>query len=459
MALHTRITFLFAILSAVIISLLSGFVWYFANDFAFEDFYKRLEARVNITAQTKIHKGENTKEYTEVRDKYLERLPAEQEHIFVADKASKLKFDKSARLPAAFYNSIDRGVMARYRNKNIFYAGKHFKSGANGYIVIISARDPYGYRELEYLQKLLIAGFFLSVAFSYFVGRKFSDFTFNPLRELIKKTKGINAENLHQRLEYIKGKDEIAEISQTFNDMLDRLETAFETQNNFISNASHELRTPLTIISGEAELAISRSKEGKDDLYKSLLIIQTEAERLENILTSLLGLAQSGFDGQKQRWEDIRLDELIWDVKKSVDLVNPENNIQIDFSGLPENFEDINLHGNINLLKLAVANIVNNACKYSDNRLVLLGLSITGGNAVISVKDQGIGIPEDELQHVFEPFFRASNTGNYSGYGVGLPLSLNIIRLHRGSIAIKTVQESGTEMNILLPLQTNKGKR
>ncbi|MGY0040443.1 sensor histidine kinase [Pedobacter sp. NJ-S-72] len=179
--------------------------------------------------------------------------------------------------------------------------------------------------------------------------------------------------------------------------------------------------------------------------------IQTEAERLENILTSLLSLAQSGFDGEKQRWENIRLDELIWDVKASIDLVNPDNQIHIDLSKLPDNPESINLNGNLNLIKLAVTNIVNNACKYSDNKIVELGLSVTRTNIVISVKDQGIGIPEDELQHVFEPFFRASNTTRYNGYGVGLPLSLNIIRLHKGSIAIKTVQESGTEMSILLP--------
>jgi len=452
MSLHTRITFLFAILSAVIISLLSGFVWYFANEFAFEDFYKRLEARVNITAQIKVYKSANTKEYIELRTKYLEQLPSEQEHILPADKSSKLIFDKKMQLPFGFYQMIDQGKMARYRKKNVFYAGKYFKTGNNGYIVIISGRDPYGYRELEYLQKILIAGFFLSVALSYFVGRKFSEFTFKPIRALIKKTKGINAENLHQRLDPVQGTDEIAEISQTFNDMLDRLETAFETQNNFISNASHELRTPLTIISGEAELALSGNTEKESELYKSLLKIQSESERLENILTSLLGLAQSGFDGKKQRWENIRLDELIWDVKSAIDLVNPENNIQIDFSNLPADFENINLKGNLNLLKLAITNIVNNACKYSDNRIVLLGLSRSAANVVISVKDQGIGIPENELQHVFEPFFRASNTTNYSGYGVGLPLSLNIIRLHRGSIAIKTVQESGTEMNILLPI-------
>ncbi|MGY0040444.1 HAMP domain-containing protein [Pedobacter sp. NJ-S-72] len=151
--------------------------------------------------------------------------------------------------------------MARHRNENVFYAGKYFKQGVNGYIVIISAKDPYGYRELKSLQKILFIGFFLSVLLSYFVGRRFSNFTFKPIRVLIKKAKGISAENLHQRLPLIKGNDEIAEISQTFNDMLDRLETAFETQNNFISNASHELRTPLTIISGEAELAVFREPE------------------------------------------------------------------------------------------------------------------------------------------------------------------------------------------------------
>jgi signal transduction histidine kinase len=450
MTLNTRLALLFAFLSAVIISLLSVFVWYFINDFAFEDFYKRLEARVNITAQIKVYKVKNTGAYASLRNKYLERLPAEKEHIIPSNIESKRAFNRKEKLPVSFYKEIQQGKMSRYRNENMFYAGKYFANGANSQIVIISARDPYGYRELEYLQRVLIVGLILSVALSYFVGKKYSEFTFKPIRTLIKKTKGINAENLHQRLDPIKGNDEIAEISQTFNDMLDRLETAFETQNNFISNASHELRTPLTIISGEAELAISKAG-ANDATQQSLLKIQAEAERLEHILTSLLGLAQSGFDGKKQRWEEVRFDELIWDVKKAIDLVNPDNNIEVDFSNLPEDPERLKMMGNLNLLKLAVTNITNNACKYSDNRKVLLSLSVSSTEIIVSVKDLGIGIPENELKHVFEPFFRASNTLNYSGYGVGLPLSLNIIRLHRGRIIIKTEERTGTEMSIILP--------
>jgi len=454
MTLKSRITFLFAILSAVIISLLSGFVWYFANEFAFEDFYKRLEARVNIAAGIKVQGGQHTAGYAEMRNRYLERLPAEQEHLVVADKSGKRIVNKQTDLPASFFNQISRGQMARYRNNNKFYAGKYFRKDNNGYIVIISARDPYGYQELKRLQKILFAGFFLSVALSYAVGRNFSELTFKPIRALIKKAKGISAENLHQRLDPVKGKDEIAEISQTFNAMLDRLETAFETQNNFIGNASHELRTPLTVISGEAELAISRIGSAEPELQKSLITIQSEAERLGNILTSLLTLAQSGFDGKKQRWEEIRLDELLLEVKAGIDMINPINQIKLDFSGLPENFDSINLYGNSNLLKLAVSNIVSNACKYSDNSIVDLALSITAANIVITVKDRGIGIPEKDLQHVFEPFFRASNTTRYKGYGVGLPLSLTIVRLHKGTISIQTNEQSGTTISILLPLKS-----
>ena len=453
MTLKSRITFLFAILSAVIISLLSGFVWYFANEFAFEDFYKRLEARVNIAAGIKVQGGRHTAGYAEMRNRYLERLPAEEEHLLRADKTGKRIDLRKTDLPASFFNRITRGQMARYRNSNKFYAGKYFSNGSNGYIVIISARDPYGYQELKRLQKILFAGFFLAVGLSYFVGRNFSELTFRPIRALIKKAKGISAENLHQRLDPVKGTDEIAEISQTFNDMLDRLETAFETQNNFIGNASHELRTPLTVISGEAELAISRIGSTEPELQKSLATIQAEAERLGNILTSLLTLAQSGFDGQKQRWEEIRLDELLWDVKTGIDMINPANEVRVDLSGLPENFDTINLYGNSNLLKLAVSNIVSNACKYSDNSIVDLALSVTANNVVISVKDRGIGIPEKELQHVFEPFFRASNTTRYNGYGVGLPLSLTIIRLHKGSISIQTNEHAGTTIKMLLPLK------
>jgi signal transduction histidine kinase len=447
MEIAKKITLLFAILSAIIISLLSGFVWYFSNDFAFEDFYKRLEARVNIAAQIKLYEDGNNKVYAKMRNQYLERLPSEKEYIIEAGK-SPGKVDRE--LPASFYNRIKAGYMARYRIENHFYAGKFFKNNDTGYIVIVSANDPFGFRELRDLQRILIIGFFLSVILSFVVGWKFSNYMLMPLRNVIKSVKKIKAENLHLRLDVKKGNDEMSQLAQTFNNMLNRLETAFETQNNFISNASHELRTPLTIISGEVELAM-KTIEDTTKQEKALSKIKDEAERLEHILTSLLGLAQSGFNGKNQPWEEVRMDELLWEIKESVNQVHPNSKIEIDFSKLPDDEELLSLKVNKNLIKLAISNIVSNACKYSNENLVSISLESNANMLSIAVTDRGIGIPQTDIQHIFEPFYRASNTNDFKGYGVGLPLSLNIIRLHRGSIAIKSQEGVGTEIKVLLP--------
>lgn len=124
MEIAKKITFLFAILSAIIISLLSGFVWYFSNEFAFEDFYKRLEARVNITAQIKASASKSILE--KVRNQYLERLPDEKEYILERDHKQANNAQISTPLPSSFYEKINEGKMARYRKENHFYAGKYF---------------------------------------------------------------------------------------------------------------------------------------------------------------------------------------------------------------------------------------------------------------------------------------------------------------------------------------------
>lgn len=451
MQIAKKITLLFAILSAIIISLLSGFVWYFSNEFAFEDFYKRLEARVNIAAQIKLYDDGNNAAYAKIRNRYLERLPSEKEYIKEIKKGEQDSITASISLPSSFYAQIHSGKMARYRMENHFYAGKYFRAHEKDYMVIISANDPFGFRELKYLQKILLAGFFLSIVLSFIVGWKFSDYMLRPLRNIIKSVKKIKAENLHLRLDIKNGSDEMTQLAQTFNNMLNRLETAFETQNNFISNASHELRTPLTIVSGEVELAL---KTNTDPVQQNALLrIKEETERLGHILTSLLGLAQSGFNGKNQPWEDVRMDEMLWEIIESVGQVYPKSKIEIDFSKLPDSEEELSIRANRNLIKLALGNIVSNACKYSNHQTVNLSIESKAGKLSIAVTDKGIGIPEDDVQHIFEPFFRASNTNDYEGYGVGLPLSLNIIRLHQGSIAIKSRVKEGTEIKVLLPLK------
>ncbi|MBC3539682.1 ATP-binding protein [Rufibacter sediminis] len=452
MNIQTQATLLFSVLTSLVILLFCGFIYFFTNHYAFEDFYKRLETRVNLASAAHLETSApgNPDQLRQLRQVYLEKLPEEKDYILEVPAVNPLAGLRKSGLPLPFLADALNNNSARFRTQVAFYAGSVHQSNGRRYLVVVSAKNPYGLEEVTHLSRILLLGFFLSVVLVFFMGKQFTRQTFKPIREIIKKVKGMTAENLNLRLEVGTNKDELTELTQTFNDLLIRLETAFETQNNFVSNASHELRTPLTIIKGEAELALMQS-DLPTGPRRSLEKIHHEADKLKDILTSLLGIAQSGFDGKKQNWELVRIDELLWLVKESADQLYPDNNIQIDFGFLPQDESELLVSGNVNLLKLAVSNIVMNACKYSHNQTVKVQILSNKGQLTISVQDKGIGIPEGELPYVFVPFFRASNTSDFEGHGVGLPLSLNIIRLHKGSIGILTQEGSGTEIQINLP--------
>lgn len=448
MKIQTKITLIFFGIATIGLVLLNVSIFYFVSEFSFQDFLKRLEARVNLTADINIYPNEQSSTFKELRTKYLEKLEDEKEYVI---KLNGLKYKKPINLPDYFYNNIVSRGKASHNDDNQFYYGALFKKNAERYIVIVGASDPYGFKELETLKKVLIFIFIVSIFLTYVAGKVFSHYTVRPITSIINRVKNISANNLHSRLEELKGKDEMAELVLTFNNMLSRLETAFETQNNFVSNASHELKTPLTIITGEIELLLAHDGLSPQTEHSAKLIL-AHAEQLSHILTSLLGLAQSGYDGKKQNWQKIRIDELVMTVADAVKQIDAASVLEIDFSGLPGEESQLYTEGNVNLLQLAVSNIILNACKYSNHRPVKVEVYTENGRILIVVTDKGIGIPEKDQQYVFEPFFRASNTSEFHGHGIGLPLTLNIIRLHKGSIGISSEEEKGTEMRIVLPI-------
>jgi len=451
MKIQTKITLLFFSIGTIGLFVFHFAVFYFVSEFNFDDFYKRLEARAKIAAAAGIYSNEKSADYQEMRGRYLEKMEDEKSYVFSVDSIKRRQSEMPVDLPEQFYSNILARGNARYNRNNTFYYGRLFKTESSSYIVIVSASDPSGFNELETLRKVLIIFFVISVLLTYAAGKIFSYYTIRPLTTVIRNVKNISANNLHLRLNELQGKDEMTELVLTFNNMLNRLETSFATQNNFVSNASHELKTPIAIITAEVELLLAQ-KDLAPQTRTSAELVLSHAEKLGHIITSLLGLAQTGFDGKKQNWQKIRIDELVLTVADSVKKIVPNSIIQLDFSALPANEDELFTEGNINLLQLALSNIVINACKYSSNKPVEIKVVSQNGRISLIVTDRGIGIPQKEQQHIFEPFFRASNTSDYSGHGIGLPLTLNIIRLHKGSIGIRSEEEVGTEMQVILPV-------
>ena len=455
MTIQKKTALIFTGIAGTILLVISSVAYFFMNMFAFQDYYKRLEIRGIIMAKARLahHEVGIGELYTDIREQHLEPLPQEREFFFSAD--SLAAFRRTNLLPelsTGFFDALAANRTVNERVDNRFYTGfYYYDSDATPYVIIISAGNDDAIRYSRKLRWILITCCLGGTVVAYTSGIFFSKHAFKPVRDIIEKVKTIGVENLNQRLEDRQAQDEIAELASTFNEMLSRLETAFETQNNFVSNASHEFRTPLTAIYGEAEVALMRPREN-EEYRQSLAAILNEAGRLRALTDSLLSLAQTGFDGKKQNLVKINVDDLLFDVKSTINQIVPGNNVQIDLGEMPDSADRPVVTGNYQLLKLGLSNVMENACKYSDNKPVTVKLRVSKGKVIIRVRDEGIGIPREELKYIYDPFFRASNTRRYEGYGIGLPLTRNIFRLHKGEIHVDADANAGTTVTLTLPL-------
>ena len=448
-----KITILLIISISLILFFLGSSVYYFLSNYSYADFYKRLE--VSVSVAEKRHFESNHKDaqvLKNIREEHLELLSDEKEYILYCPSKTAIKqIAETNSIPINLLNLVYTQKFANFQKDDIFYYGKKRETPKGFYFVIVSAKNYYNSHHLILLRKVLLVGGFISILIIIYLTYLFSKRFFDPIDKIITKVNSISTDNIHLRLDDIKNTDEIKRLTTTFNNLLNRIEIAFETNKNFISNASHEFGTPLTAIIGEADVALLKDRtpvEYKEALQKIL----KQSERLNKISQSLLFLAQIGYKENKFNYSIIRTDELILQANEIMNQLIPKNNIKIDFELLPENPKKLKVMGNKDLLMLAITNIMTNACKYSSNKPVIVSLASTNNEIVLIIKDQGIGIPESELPFIFDPFFRASNTTAYDGYGIGLPLSQNIIKIHKGELMINSVLHKGVTVQVKIPI-------
>ncbi len=449
---QTKTMVLLMLVFTAIILLFSGLVYFSIVNFSHQRFYELLKIRTTTIIQI-----EKSKDNLDIPENYIlnglndEELPMERDYVFAVPADTNFKkISHEIHIPDSFFKSIVRKGESNYNDKEFYYIGQTFRHDDKNYIAIASAKNHYVVYYLGFLKRTLITCIVLSLFFSMIFSFYLSKTLFKPILKITGKVKDISSENLHLRLEPQPDNKELNELIETFNGMLNRIETSFETQNHLIGNVSHELRTPLTSIMGEADVALSIPRTN-DEYKETLSIILDEAEKLDRKIKALLMIAQTGFDGKIQKMDKVRIDQLLWDVIETLRKIDARNNIFLDISMLPDNPKKLKVQGNEQLLHLAVANIIQNGCKYSDFAQVKVSLGATDTDVYLIVKDNGIGIPEEEMKKIYDPFFRASNTHNYEGYGIGLPLARNIVRMHHGELIVSSNENQGTTVQLRFP--------
>jgi len=228
---------------------------------------------------------------------------------------------------------------------------------------------------------------------------------------------------------------------------LEHLENAFELQQTFVINASHELRTPITSIIGEIEITLHklRTNTEYEQVLNSILI---DAERLKETITSLLELANVDMNYTQPAFKAVAIDELIWELNDYWTEKAGKGLFNVNILHLPNDQEKLHVLANKPLLTIAFNNIIGNAFKFSGNKPVQCELYADEKSIIIKIIDHGIGIIPDEIEKIFESFYRGKNVKDYHGNGIGLYVTSKIISLFNGTIIVDSVPGSGTSVTI-----------
>lgn len=295
-----------------------------------------------------------------------------------------------------------------------------------------------------------------AMTIAFFVFSSVLKQTLVPLFTTTKKVEHINAGSLHDRLPVNQGQIEMDRLSLSINEMLERLEKAFkaeteakEQMRRFVADASHELRTPLTSIHGFLEVLLRGASSNPEQLNDALKSMYGESKRLHKLIQDLLLLAQLDQLPPFQK-EYCFVDELILDMKPQLILLAGNRKVLFDFpSRLPS---DINK----DQFKQVVLNLFSNAVQHTNPTTGVIQVigKINEKELSLIIQDNGHGIPQEHLPHLFERFYKAdaSRSRAYGGAGLGLAISASIIELHGGKIHVESKLNAGTAFEIVLPL-------
>ncbi len=455
MPLRLRLTFLFTLLVIIILGLVCTSIYYFSATARINTIKKRLTNRAVTTARLLSQSEVFTHEL-------IQRIDSS---TTVALKNKAVIAYNYKNIPIYQYRegaqeslTIDNTLLDEARIQGrVYFTDKgreavayHYTDNKVRMVLVVSGEDEEGKEYLHHLAAILLFSFLGGVVIGAAGGYFFSKKLVWPLKNIADDVAEISAQNLARRIQMGHSKDEWQYLSQTLNDLLNRLQESFDLQKRFIANASHELSTPLTSISSQLEVCLQRERGAHD--YKMVMnSIYQDVRQMSKLTQTLLEFAKASGAPGGIELNSLRIDELLLRLPAEMAKADKKYSVVLSFEALPEDEENLLVFGNEELLFTAIKNITHNACKYSDDHQAKILLSVPDRQVKVVIHNSGKGIPEQEIANIFQPFYRVDESLATKGFGLGLPLAYRIIKLHQGTISVDSAALKETSFTIILP--------
>lgn len=311
--------------------------------------------------------------------------------------------------------------------------------------------------ELQRLKVSLVLGSLLMLLIAFTGGLWLADRAMRPVKTIAHTAQNISESDLSHRIN-LRGRDELAELANTFDSMLSRLQIAFDRQRRFVADASHELRTPLTITNLEINQALAKNRSSSD-YQRALQTIGVENERMTRMVNDLMTLARMDSGQAILQFEKLDLSDVALEAVERMSTLAEHRQVTLETTELPE----LTVNGDRQYLIQMISNLIENAVKYSGagQTIRVETSSDNKGFALLRVTDTGPGIPPEHLPHLFDRFYRVDqartqddDSSTPTGSGLGLSIVAWIVQAHGGKINVESKVDSGTTFEIALPLES-----
>jgi heavy metal sensor kinase len=399
-----------------------------------------------------LGKAENVEDIENIK-----ALPNEMIYIY-SDDASLLRFygylvkipDIQGKIQKANSGESFFFNLTTDFNWNTRFYVSNAKLKENSNVVIIIGRFTNEIENvLARLKMILISTGVLVMILAGIGGFFYADSSLKPVEKIINTAKNIEENNLNERIK-VNSQDELGRLVSTLNQMISRLEKAFEQQKQFTADVSHDLRTPLSIIQAESSLSLKKDRS-IEEYKKSLELILEETSYMSEIIDKLLFLARSDNKTQFYNFTKTNLKSLLEEVIKKVSPLYHNKGLTLQVAKL----EELNIRADKDKLKEALINILDNSLKYTDEGKVTISSVKIGNFAKISIEDTGRGIPKGDLHRIFDRFYRGdkARTSSEKSTGLGLAIVKEIVNAHDGRIEVESEVGKGTVFSLFLPIE------
>lgn len=452
MRIKTRLTLLFTLLVASILLVFAVVVYWSSSKNREVEFFEELEKEAITKAKLYLE--------TEVKSSTLHKIYRYNNEVINEVQVAVYDFDfnllyhdaeeiDSVKETKEMIDQISSQGRVHLFQDDWQVIGIVYNSGGQDYVITAIALDQYGYTKLHNLFLTILVLSIVSLIVIFFVGSFFAERVLRPLKLMNEEINNITATNLDLRVSTEANQDELSRLGNTFNTMLDRLEQSFDSQKQFVSNISHELRTPLAAVIAELELSLSKEQDTASYI-RTIENALSDAKKLVRLSNSLLDFAKASYDPTEIVFKPTRIDEVILDACQKIQRGNAGYTLSFMIDEEIDSEELVTVRANPYLLEVAIINLLENACKYSDNHHGRVSISNLNNAVVIKIADEGLGMSAEDLDGIFKPFFRGENGKHLDGNGIGLSLTKKVIDLHKGTITVTSEINKGTEFTITL---------